>query len=91
MKDENKINLNDLPEDIQERIRAQYNLTKDKNAIIRPYTNVTINNHNTYNINIFDNKGGIINERDEPLLDQFMRAMGRAAGKTWVWLEKESK
>lgn len=93
MRDENKssvIKLNDLPLDIQDRIREQYNLIKEKNAIIHPYTNITINNHNTYNIRILRNQG-TINEKDESLLDQFMKGLGRAAGKTWKWLREEAK
>lgn len=97
MREENKtpvIKLNDLPLDIQEKIREQYNLTKEQNAIVLPFTNITINNHNRYyitnNTRVLRNEG-TINEKQDSLLDIFARAAGRAAGKTWKWLQEESK
>ena len=93
------VNLNDLPPDIQQKIREhreeqrQLELRKRFNDLIQERqntTHITINNHNIYNINILKNDG-TINEKQDSLLNMFAKAAGRAAGKTWAWLEQENK
>lgn len=104
----NLIRLEDLPEDIQNRILQHYEeqieleyhnqqIEKSKElANNNTRTNIVINNRNTYNTYITHNvralrNEGTINEKKDSVLDIFARAAGRAAGKTWKWLNTEDR
>ena len=100
--EKNLIRIDDLPNEIQEKIREhqeeqrQLELRKRFDEIMqeRQPHNIIINNHNTYyitnNVRILRNEG-IINEKDEPAIDIIFKNIGRAAGKTAAWLKERNR
>ncbi len=102
----NLIRLDDLPEDLQQKIREhqeeqhQIEIYKKQLQETReiekqnPGTNIIINNHNTYNITnntrILKNEG-TINEKQEGILDMLARGAGAAAKGIGKWLNERSE
>lgn len=91
------IKIEDLPVDIQNKIKEHQEekkiaeFKKRLDEITNPGTNITVNNNNIYFITSTTNlvrNDGIINEKNESAIDQFMKAAGRAAGKVYAKLKE---